>query len=87
MLLKASLIHALNLSYISIATPVVMCVTFTSFTLLGGVLTIRNVIVVLSLLTYIRLSAVHYFVRCTLQLSDMYVALKRIQVSVQILVC
>ena len=80
--MKASLIRAVNLSYISIATPLVMCVTFTCFTILGGQLTIRNVVVVLSLLTYIRLTAVHFFVLCTLQLSDVYVALKRIKVSV-----
>ena len=84
--MKSSIIRAVNLSYFTIALPVIMFVIFTVYVGTGGTLSPRRVFTTLSLITFVRLSSIHFFVLATLQLSEARVAWKRIKVSIIIII-
>jgi len=80
-LLKGSMIRAFNLGYFSLSLPLIMFVVFSVYTSTGGKLTPRGVFTVLSFLTGVRLTAVHFVIVFTLMTSEALVAVKRIQVG------
>ena len=81
-LLKGSMIRAFNLGYFSFSLPLILFVVFSVYTSTGGELTPKGVFTVLSFLTSVRLTGVHFVVACSLMTSEAHVALKRIQVGV-----
>ena len=54
--------------------------TFSTYAGLGNVLSPRKVFTAIALFSFIRLHCVHFFVLCLLALSELSVAVKRIEV-------
>ena len=79
-IMKASIIRGLNLSYFTISLPIIMFVIFSIYVNTGGTLTPRRVLTTFSLVTFIRLFGLYDFVLGTLELSEARVAWKRIVV-------
>lgn len=79
--LKGSIIRAINLSCYSTYVPVVMFVIFSVYASTGGTVTPKGVFTILSLLIYVRLTSIHLFVLGVLSVSEGIVALKRIKVN------
>ena len=81
MILKGSVIRAINLGYFSLSLPLFMFILTTVYTSTGGTLTPKSVFLTLSLLSTIRFTSVFFMLRATIEIAEGAVALKRIQVS------
>ena len=79
-IMKASMIRGINLSYFTISQPIIMFVIFSIYVNTGGTLTPRRVLTTFSLVTFIRTFGLYGFVVGALQLSEARVAWKRIVV-------
>ena len=79
-MLKGSTIRAFNLGYFSFSLPVILFVVFSVYVSLGEELTPKRVFTTISLLSFARISSVHFIVQCALYISESLVAVKRIQV-------
>ena len=78
---KASMVRAGNLAFFYIGLPILNFVTFSTYAGSGNMLTARKVFTVISLLSFVRLYFINLFVYFMLSISEMIVALKRIEVS------
>lgn len=80
--LKAYIIRAIHLAYFAFSLPLIMFIIFSVYVSFIGDLTPRKVFVTLSLITYLRLTSVHFFILSTLNISEARVAWKRIKVII-----
>ena len=83
--LKSYVIRSLNISYVSFSLPLIMFVMLSVYVSFIGDLTPRKVFVSLSLISYVRITSVHFFIMATLLLSEARVAWKRIKVCYLVL--
>ena len=79
-IIKGALIRGLNFGFYSFSLPVILFVTFSVYASVGGTLTPKRVFTTLSLISFIRLTSVHFIVQAALTLSEARVAVQRIQV-------
>ena len=81
-ILKGSIIRAINLSYYIVALPTIMFVVFSVYASIEGTcsLTPKKVFTTLSLLTFVRLTSVNFLLKGIIQVAEAKVALKRITV-------
>ena len=77
---KGALIRASNLGYYSASAVVILFVVFTTYVGMGGVLTPKIVFTAISLLTVLRILAIHLFLVCLVYLNESRVATTRITV-------
>ena len=78
------MIRAVNLTQVWIAIPIIMFVVSSVYVSIGNELSPRVIFTSLSLLITIRLTSVHFFVLCTLYVSEAMVAVKRITVRMSL---
>lgn len=80
-ILKSSVIRAINLSYYVIALPTIMFVVFSVYASMEGInsLSPKKVFTTFSLLTYVRLTSINFLVKGTIQVAEAKVALQRIK--------
>ena len=78
---QGSLLFACNFSVSLITHGILSFVVFSTYAGLGNVLTPKKVFSTLVLLFFIRLYFLHLLLYCLLHISEMSVAVKRIQVS------
>ena len=77
---KGALIRASNLGYYSASAVVILFVVFTTYVGMGGVLTPKIVFTAISLLTALRILAIHLFLVCLVYFNESRVATTRITV-------
>ena len=84
MILKESIIRAFNLGGFSYSLPVILFVMFSVFTATGGQLTPNSTFTAISLLTTVRLTVFYMLVLSVIFTSEAVVAMKRIQVRIEL---
>ncbi len=80
-ILKSSIIRAINLSTFATALPTMMFAVFSVYSALGECITLRSVFVTLTLLAIARTLSNFVFISAITNIAEAVVALKRIQVS------
>ena len=76
------MIQAINITYFTASLPLIMFVVFSVYVNTSDEeITPRKVFVTLSLLTFVRLTSIQFFIRATLVISEARVAWKRIRVN------
>ena len=83
MILKASIIRAVNLGYFSLSLPFIMFIVMSVSTSTSEFLLPHQFFLALSLLSGVRFTSVQLMLRATIEITEAVVALKRIQVSVR----
>lgn len=79
-ILQAGLIRAASLGFMIVSLNIVMYIIFTAYTATGGILTPKKVFTTLSLLIFLRLTTVHFFIQNVLAMVEGRVATVRLQV-------
>ena len=79
--LKSSMIRAINFAIFTVSLTTIMFLVFSVYTGTGGVLSPKKVFTILSLTATLRVNSIHFFVLCVLGLSEIFVAISRIQVG------
>ena len=81
-IIEAFMIRAINITYFTVSLPLIMFVVFSVYVNTSDEqITPRKVFVTLSLLTFVRLTSIHFFINGTLVISEARVAWKRIRVK------
>ena len=84
---KASMIRSFNQGLFYSLVSLSSFATFSTYAGLGNVITPRKVFTVITIFSVTRIYYFYQVVNCLLGLSDMWVALKRIQVNIFVLAC
>ena len=84
---KASMIRSFNQGLFYSLVSLSSFATFSTYTGLGNVVTPRKVFTVITIFSVTRIYYFYQVVNCLLGLSDMWVALKRIQVNIFVHAC
>ena len=77
---QANMIRGINLVLSYTAITLLSFTTFSTYAGLGNALSPRKVFTAITLFSFIRLHCVHFLVFCLLALSELLVAIKRIEV-------
>ena len=80
--LKSSMIRAINFAVFTVSLTTIMFLVFSVYIGTGGILSPKKVFTILSLTATLRINSIHFFVLCVLGMSEMFVAVSRIQVHV-----
>ena len=80
LILKGASIRASNLGYYSASAVIILFAVFTTYVGMGGVLTPKKVFTAISLLTALRIIAIHLFLVGLVYLNESRVATTRITV-------
>ena len=78
---QGALIRACNLGFMIVSVTFITWLVFTVYVTTGGTLTPKKVFTTLSLVTFLRLTSIHFVILNALGMSEGRVALKRIQVG------
>ncbi len=80
-ILKGGLVRAFGLAFMIVSVTIMTFLVFSVYTATGGILSPKKVFTVLSLLLILRLTSVHFLVQNSLAMSEGFVAISRINVS------
>lgn len=86
-ILKSSMIRAINFALFTVSLTIIMFLVFSVYTGTGGVLSPKKIFTILSLTATLRVNSIHFFVLCVLGLSEIFVAISRIQVGNSYRIC
>jgi len=82
---QASMIRGINLVLFYTSLNLLSFTTFTTYAGLGNALSPRKVFTAITLFSFTRLYCIQFVVLCVLALSELFVAVKRIEVTVELI--
>ena len=79
-ILRSSYLRGMNLASFFVASKIIVFVTFTTYVLLGNVITASRVFVAMSLYGAVRLTVTLFFPSAVEKVSEAFVSIRRIKV-------